>query len=101
MKRELESDPATSQQSDGDTNISSQLGDPSSPYLTSIEAAQYLRFPSIRAFYRWMETHTVPTCRRGRVLLFDRRVLDDFVAGKDWTRRGAPKHTAKNAAEVA
>lgn len=64
-----------------------QLGEVNSPYLTSDEAWRYLRFPSIRAFYRWTERHTVPTCRRGRVLLFERRALDAFVRGEDWTKR--------------
>ena len=48
-------------------------------YLTVDEAAQYLCFPSRNAFYHWIGRSGVPRCRRGRVLLFLRRDLDEAV----------------------
>lgn len=60
-----------------------------SAWLTAQEASDYLRFPSVRAFYRWLETNDLPKGRRGRVLLFERRVLDAYVRGELWTKRRA------------
>lgn len=52
-------------------------------YLTAEEAAKLLRFPSIRAFYKFIESSpiglTLPRMYRGRVLLFDRRVVDVWL----------------------
>jgi len=56
-----------------------QLGDPLSPYLRSDEAARYLRFGSAKLFREWVIREHVPTRRRGRTLLFDRRVLEAYV----------------------
>ena len=52
-----------------------------SPYLTSGEAAEYLRFPNIKAFrtFLWRRRkygHPVPTYRRGATLLFKQSELD-------------------------
>jgi hypothetical protein len=58
----------------------------STTYLTSEEARDYLRFPTLRALYRWASSNAVPKCRRGRSMLFLRRDLDDAVGntrGKD------------------
>lgn len=49
------------------------------PYLTSDECSSYLRFPSIRAFYKFIESprgQAFPRLYRGRVLLFDKRLVD-------------------------
>jgi excisionase family DNA binding protein len=49
-----------------------------SPWLTPTEAAAYLRFPSVAALRKAVQRGQVPAHRRGnRVLLFDRRELDD------------------------
>ena len=56
-------------------------------WLTAQEASDYMKFPSIRAFYRWFEKTEIPVGRRGRVLLFDQRVLDDYIRGEAWTKR--------------
>jgi len=45
-------------------------------YLTTEEAAAYLRFPSLKAFYEFLRRHNLPVLRRGRHLLFDRQDLD-------------------------
>jgi len=52
---------------------------PLSPYFRSDEAAEYLRFPNLKAFQEWSRRHRIPCCRRGRVLLYERRVLDALV----------------------
>jgi hypothetical protein len=57
-----------------------QIGDAISPYLTAREAARYLRFSSVRAFYAWRRRHPVVSQQRGRALLFERRALDLAVA---------------------
>lgn len=51
---------------------------PSSPYLTAAEAADYLRFPSVRAFYVWRDRHprALLAHRRGGTLLFKQSDLD-------------------------
>lgn len=46
-------------------------------YLTAQEAATLLRFPSLKALYRFIGRHNVPVLRRGRTLLFD---ADDLAA---------------------
>lgn len=51
---------------------------PASPYLTAKEAAEYMRFPSVRAFYKFRERHpdALRTHRRGGTLLFKQADLD-------------------------
>lgn len=48
-------------------------------YLSVPEATVYLRFQSKKALYCWVAEHGIPKCRRGRVLLFLRRDLDEAV----------------------
>jgi hypothetical protein len=50
-----------------------------SDWLTSAEAAEYLRFPSVAAFRLWRRRHGIEGARRGyrgRALLFLRADLD-------------------------
>jgi excisionase family DNA binding protein len=47
-------------------------------YLTAHEAASYLKC-SYRAFDHWVRRNGVPCLRRGRIRLYDVRVLDDVV----------------------
>lgn len=49
-----------------------------SPYLTLKAAAEYLQFPSTRAFYLWRYRHPgqLRAYRRGGVLLFKQADLD-------------------------
>jgi excisionase family DNA binding protein len=54
-----------------------------SPYLTSKEAVEYLKLGSESALYRLIREHRLPTCRRGRLYLFDTRELDAWVRGHD------------------
>lgn len=57
-------------------------------WLTTEEAAERLRFPTVAAFHEWLRRHPeLPKGRRGRVLLFEARVLDAYVRGEAWTKR--------------
>lgn len=65
-----------------------------SPYLTAQETADYLRFPSLRAFYAFLARHagSLPHVRRGRVLLFDQRDLDAWVRDPAAPSSSARRH---------
>ena len=52
-----------------------------SPYLTAREAMAYLKLESQSALYRLVKEHRLPTCRRGRLYLFDRRDIDVWLRG--------------------
>lgn len=53
-----------------------------SPYLTSKEAAIYLRFKSVRVLYKAIAHGLdVPVVRRGQTMLFHREQLDRWLAG--------------------
>jgi excisionase family DNA binding protein len=47
-----------------------------SPYLTKEEACDYLRCPSLRAFYMFRYRRQLRAYRRGNVLLFKQADLD-------------------------
>lgn len=49
---------------------------PASPYLTAKEASEYLRCPSIRAFYQFRYRRQLKAYRRGGTLLFKQADLD-------------------------
>lgn len=53
-----------------------------STYLTTEEARDYLRFPTVAALRMWAHRHNVPRLKRGRTVLFLRRDLDDVVQGR-------------------
>jgi excisionase family DNA binding protein len=55
-------------------------------YLTTAEAATYLRFASPKAFRQFLSRHEVPVLRRGRLLLFDRMDLDAWLRDPSMTR---------------
>lgn len=63
-------------------------------YLTLEEAADLARFDTCQkpvvAFRKWAMRAGLPVCRRGRVLLVERRVLEAFLNGDSWTRRHRP-----------
>ena len=54
-----------------------------SPYLTSWEAVDYLKLPSLSALYTLIREHALPAHHRGRLRLFDVRELDAWVRGMD------------------
>ena len=61
-------------------------------YLTVDQAVQFLCFPSRAAIYHWADRQGIPKCRRGRVILFLRRDLNEAVCGQhvfQGTRRSA------------
>jgi hypothetical protein len=53
-----------------------------SPYLNAQEAAEYLRFRSVRSLYDAIEPLGIPVKHRGRTLLFHRGELDRWLAGE-------------------
>ena len=87
MKRALELPAPQPEQADRHGDLVEQLGDPLSPYLLTDEAARYLRFASAHLFRKWATRNRVPVQRRGRTLLYERRVLDAFLNLKPWTLR--------------
>jgi excisionase family DNA binding protein len=54
-----------------------------SPYLTSREAVDYLKLPSLSALYTLIREHGLPAHHRGRLRLFDVRELDAWVRRMD------------------
>jgi excisionase family DNA binding protein len=62
----------------------------STPYLTARDAIAYLKLNSESALYRLIREHRLPTCRRGRLYLFDTRELDAWLHGHssavEWAR---------------
>ncbi len=53
-----------------------------SPWMTALQAAQYLGLPSIRALYQAVRRGQVPARRLGRRLRFFRRDLDASFGGR-------------------
>jgi hypothetical protein len=56
-------------------------------WLTADEAAAHMKFPTVRAFYRWFEKTKIPHGKIGRSLRFEARVLDAYIRGDAWTER--------------
>lgn len=54
-----------------------------SPYLTSWEAVDYLKLPSLSSLYTLIREHGLPAHHRGRLRLFDVRELDAWVRRMD------------------
>lgn len=75
-----------------------------SPYMTSEECWRYLKFPSIRAFYKFIESpigHSLPRSRCGeRKLLFDRRLVDLWVREGGSQQRVARRFHARSMRKV-
>ena len=63
--------------------MSSRVPTVASPYLTSKEAVDYLKLPSLSALYPLIRVHSLPAHHRGRLRLFDVRELDAWVRGLD------------------
>lgn len=49
---------------------------PASPYLTAVEAKEYLRIPTMNAFYVYRHRRQLRSFRRGGKLLFKQSDLD-------------------------
>ncbi len=52
-----------------------------SPYLTSREAVDYLRLPSLSSLYSHIRENRLPVLRSGGELRFDKRDLDAWLRG--------------------
>jgi len=63
-------------------------------WLTTAEAARYLRFDTCRhprrEFVKWVHRHGVAFARRGRVMLFDVRDLDAAINATDSVADAGP-----------
>ena len=63
---------------------------PQSEFLKTVDAAAWLCFTGpdpIKQFFEWANRYHVPRLKRGRTVLWERRVLLDFLRGEKWTRR--------------
>lgn len=57
--------------------------DPAHPILDAAEAAWFLRFSTVKAFYQAVHRYGIPHARRGaRVMLFRRADLEKFLASR-------------------
>ncbi|WP_242343590.1 MULTISPECIES: helix-turn-helix domain-containing protein [Anaeromyxobacter] len=57
--------------------------DPAQPNFDAAEAAWFLRFTSMKAFYQAVHRYGIPHARRGaRVMLFRRVDLEKFIASR-------------------
>jgi excisionase family DNA binding protein len=63
--------------------VSARVPTVASPYLTSREAVDYLKLPSLSALYTLIREHGLPAHHRGRLRLFDVRELDAWVRRMD------------------
>jgi Helix-turn-helix domain len=72
-------------------------------YLTSEEAAAYVRAPNARALRKWAQRHHVIPLRRGRRLLFERADLDGELERHRWGQAKAARrqHGSESAADAA
>jgi excisionase family DNA binding protein len=59
-----------------------------SPYLTAVEAAEYLRYSSATWFRRSVKKYGIPCLRRGRRMFFTKADLDQFMAVADEATNG-------------
>jgi hypothetical protein len=60
-----------------------------SPYLKTVDAAALLCFSgpnAINDFFHWANRYGVPRLHRGRTVLWERRVLQDYLERKPWTQ---------------
>jgi hypothetical protein len=57
--------------------------DPNQPNFDAAEAAWFLRYPTIKAFYHAVRRYGIPHSRKGeRSMLFKRSDLEKFVASR-------------------
>lgn len=87
MKRQLEPSTARTEQADPNPHLAGQP-----VYLLTAEAADLLRFNTPHLFHKWALRNRVPVLRRGRTLLYERRVLEALLRQK---RHGARTVTAQ------
>lgn len=63
-----------------------------SPFLKSVDAAALLCFTgptAIKDLFKWADKYHVPRLHRGRTVLWERRVLLDYLNREPWTLRRA------------
>ncbi len=66
-----------------DTNAPRTPADPNQPNFDAAEAAWFLRYPTVKAFYHAVRRYGIPHSRKGeRSMLFKRSDLEKFVASR-------------------
>jgi prophage antirepressor-like protein len=85
VKRTFQSGAASIQE-----RVSSQDRVSQSPYLSSAEAADLLRFASVKQFHRWLCSNRLPKLRCGGRVLFERRVIDAYLRGELTLHKAVP-----------
>lgn len=90
MKRDFQLPAATCEKCHGPLNGAHRPLHGISPYLDAAEAVVYLRLKSVAALYWLVREQHLPTCRRGRLYLFDSREVDAWTHGHgssvEWKR---------------
>ena len=75
--------PAPIQRANGEQLVPRPPGDPAQPIFDAAEAAWFLRYSTMKAFYQAVHRYGIPHARRGaRVMLFRRADLEKFLASR-------------------
>lgn len=75
--------PPPSQRTCGEHLVPHAPGDPTQPNFDAAEAAWFLRYSTMKAFYQAVHRYGIPHARRGsRVMLFRRVDLEKFIASR-------------------
>ena len=67
----------------GDGQLPRAPADPNQPHFDAAEAAWFLRYPTVKAFYHAVRRYAIPHSRKGeRTMLFKRADLEKFLAAR-------------------
>jgi hypothetical protein len=66
-----------------DPNAPRAPSDPDQPNFDAAEAAWFLRYPTVKAFYHAVRRYAIPHARKGeRAMIFKRADLEKFLASR-------------------
>lgn len=89
----------------GNGHVADKLPKVASPWMTTPQCAAYMQFPSLRAFYVWLQTaegRKLPAGRRGsRTLMFHRDVVDGFLRGEFRAKQAVTRKRVNHVGHVA
>jgi hypothetical protein len=75
--------PLADRRTSGEPLVPRAPSDPAQPIFDAAEAAWFLRYTSMKAFYQAVHRYGIPHARRGaRVMLFRRADLEKFLASR-------------------
>jgi hypothetical protein len=75
--------PTPVQRANGEHLVPRAPSDPAQPIFDAAEAAWFLRYSTMKAFYQAVHRYGIPHARRGaRVMLFRRADLEKFLASR-------------------